>query len=51
MVGNHVVEDQTENVEIGIRGFNFNLFGAYRGGEGERERRRIVRVSLLFDIN
>ena len=32
---NHVVEDPNDNDEIGLRGFDFNLFGKYeRGGGG-----------------
>ena len=33
-VGNHVVEEETHHGEIGLQGFNYNVFDEYEKGVG-----------------
>ena len=34
VVGNHVVEEETHNGDIGLKWFNYNLFDGYEKGVG-----------------
>ena len=37
VVDDHVVEESKDNDEIGLRGFDINLFGEDKGGDGREE--------------
>ena len=45
MVYNHVIEEENDHDEIGLRGFDFNLFDSYKEGV---DRERLINYPYLF---
>ena len=51
MIDNHVVEEETDHDEIGLRGSDFILFDKYEKGVGREGSSEFPYLLILFKLN
>ena len=50
VVGDHAVEDPTDHEDIGLRGFDFNLFDKYKEGVVREESSKFPYLLILIKL-